>query len=131
VLEKPTASLVNQTPNAAAEHRIYAVLVSPNSKSKASNQTAAKVATSVAHVDSYWGEQSGDTIGFTLAGTVPWYSSSYSCKTESGSVSLWNQAASVAKSKLGYVAGKNNHLVLFFPSKHRLRGQHRARFGRL
>ncbi|MES1170657.1 MAG: zinc-dependent metalloprotease family protein, partial [Leifsonia sp.] len=59
---------------------------------------------------------SGDTIGFTLAGTVPWYSSSYSCKTESGSVSLWNQAASVAKSKLGYVAGKNNHLVLFFPS---------------
>jgi hypothetical protein len=115
-LGKQTASLVNQTPVASATHRIYAVLVSPGNRSKAANQTAAKVQTSVDHADEYWDQQSGGNVRFDLVGTTKWYKSSYSCKSNSGSESLWNQAASVAKSQLGYVAGKNNHLVLFFPS---------------
>jgi len=117
-LARETASLVNQTPNTAATHRIYAVFVTPNGKTTTSSlrPTEPQFAQTVVHADDYWSQQSSGTIGFELVGSVPWYSSSYSCKTTSGSFSLWNQAAAKAKSKLGYVAGKNNHLVLVFPS---------------
>jgi hypothetical protein len=116
--ERETSALVNQTPNSAATHRVYAVLVSPNGISTASAQRpkAANVATSVAFADDYWSEQSSGSLGFDLVGTVPWYVSTYSCKTISGSTSLWNQAAAKAASSLGYTAAKNNHLVLIFPS---------------
>lgn len=116
--ERETSALVNQTPSTAATHRIYVVLVSPNNLSTPSSlrPTAANVAASVAHADDYWSEQSEGTIGFEVAGTVPWYKSSYSCKTDSGSTALWNQAAAKAKTAIGYSATKNNHLVLVFPS---------------
>lgn len=116
--ERETSALVNQTPTTTASHRVYVVLVSPNGVSTASSQRpkSANVAASVAHADDYWSEQSEGTVGFKIAGTVPWYVSSYSCKTISGSTSLWNQAASKAASSIGYTAGKNNHLLLVFPS---------------
>jgi hypothetical protein len=116
--EKETSALVNQTPNTSATHRVYVVLVSPNGVSTTSSQRpkSANVAASVAHADDYWSEQSDATVGFEVAGTVPWYMSSYSCKTISGSTSLWNQAAAKAASSIGYKAAKNNHLVLVFPS---------------
>jgi hypothetical protein len=116
--EKETSALVNQTPNTSATHRVYVVLVSPNGVSTTSSQRpkTANVAASVAHADDYWSEQSDATVGFEVAGTVPWYMSSYSCKTISGSTSLWNQAAAKAASSIGYKAAKNNHLVLVFPS---------------
>jgi hypothetical protein len=116
--ERETSALVNQTPTSTATHRVYVVLVSPNGVSTTSSQrpTTANVAASVAHADDYWSEQSSDVVGFEVAGTVPWYMSTYSCKTISGSTSLWNQAAAKAATSLGYAAGKNNHLVLVFPS---------------
>jgi hypothetical protein len=115
IAERETAALVNQTPMTAGTHHIYAVLVSPNSTAKSSSQTGAKVATSVAHANTYWSDQSGGGIGFTLDKTLPWYQSTYSCKTNSGSAALWNQAMAKAKTA-GFVPGKNNHLALFFPS---------------
>lgn len=117
-LARETASFVNQTPNTAATHRIYAVLVSPNDVSTSSSlrPTAAAFAETVDHVDDYWMQQSNGSIGFDLVGTVGWYKSSHSCKTTNGSYALWNQAAAKAKAQLGYVSGKNNHLVLVFPS---------------
>ena len=113
---RQTAAVVNQTPNTSATHKIYAVLVTPNNGAQdVANQTAAKVATSVAHADSYWSQQSAGTIRFTLAGTTSWYSAAANCTTTSGSTTLWNQAAGIAATQLGYVAGPNTHLVLFFP----------------
>ncbi|HTL42557.1 MAG TPA: zinc-dependent metalloprotease family protein [Pseudolysinimonas sp.] len=115
-IQRTTSSLVTQTPAAPATHKIYVVLVSPKEKqTKGANQTSTEAKNLVLHANDYWSDQSGGSIGFSLAGTAPWYASSYSCKTNSGSLALWNQAASVAKSKLGYVQSANTHLVLLFP----------------
>jgi outer membrane biosynthesis protein TonB len=116
--ERETSAFVNQTPNAAATHRIYAVLVSPDYDNTAvsARPTASNFAASVAHADEYWSQQSSQSIGFDLVGTVPWYRSTYSCDTAESSFALWNQAASKAAASLGYQWSKNNHLVLVFPS---------------
>jgi hypothetical protein len=116
--ERETSSFVNQTPNTAATHRIYAVLVSPDYDDTvlSARPTASNFAASVAHADEYWSQQSSQGMKFDLVGTVPWYRSTYSCDTTQGSVSLWNQAAAKAAASLGYQWSKNNHLVLVFPS---------------
>ncbi len=116
VAERSASAVLGQTPHTAAVHKVYAVLVSPNSTAQGSSQTAAGVATSVAHADDYWSEQSSGSVQFDLAGTTSWYKSANSCKTEAGVVALWNEAAAKAKTQLGYVAARNVHLVLFFPS---------------
>lgn len=112
-----TANAINQTPSVAAHHQVYVVLVSPNSLSQGSNQTATEAGQLVSYANSFWSGQSagGQVINFDLAGTTTWYKSSYSCKTDSGSASLWNQAAAKAATQLGYAPGKNVHLLLLFP----------------
>ncbi|CAN5382458.1 hypothetical protein BH11ACT5_BH11ACT5_23560 [soil metagenome] len=107
---------VNQTPNTPAVHEVYAVLVSPSNAAKGTDQTSAKVTASLAGTSTYWSQQSGGSVSFHLAGTTTWYASANSCKTDAGSTALWNQASSIAASQLGYVAARNVHLVLFFPS---------------
>ncbi len=109
---------VNQTPNTPAVHEIYAVLVTPNGGGKGADQTQAGVAASVVGTNDYWSQQSSGSVQFHLAGTTTWYSSANSCATDAGSTALWNQAATVAASQLGYVAARNVHLVLFFPSSY-------------
>lgn len=112
-------ALVNQTPNTAAVHKVFVVYVSPsNTKTKISFSGTGAVDNAeamVAHADEYWGDQSAGTIGFDLQGVVPWYQSTYSCKTDAGSTSLWNQALAKAKSK-GFIPGRNAHLVLLMPA---------------
>lgn len=107
----------NLTPAVAGVHRVFAVLVTPNGTggTVAANQTAAKVQGAVNHVNSYWAEQSSGTIGFELAGVVPWYTDSAQCSTQGGSDALWAHAAARAK-QLGYKPGPNVHLSLFFPT---------------
>jgi len=107
---------VNQTPNTSAVHEVYAVLVSPSSAARGADQTEAKVTAALAGTSAYWSQQSGGTVSFHLAGTTAWYPSANSCATDAGSTALWNQAASVAASQLGYAAARNVHLVLFFSS---------------
>lgn len=111
-----TAQLVNQTPNVSATHHVFAVYVSPSNKPTKDPDTATNGPAQdlVDYADQYWSKQSGGSIHFTLDGVVPWYKSDYSCKTQSGSASLWSQALTKAKSK-GYVPGRNMHLVLIFP----------------
>ncbi|HEY4151853.1 MAG TPA: zinc-dependent metalloprotease family protein [Pseudolysinimonas sp.] len=114
--KQEVGQLVTTTPVSTGLHKVYVVLVSPKERqTKGSNQTTAEASALVANADSYWSAQSGGQIDFSLGGTAAWYASSYSCKTDAGTVALWNQAAAVAKSKIGYVAGANAHLVLLFP----------------
>ena len=107
----------NLTPATPAVHRVFAVLVTPNTTGggPAANQTVSKVQGAVTQANSYWSEQSGGTIGFELAGVVPWYSDASLCSTEGGSDELWAEAAARAK-PLGYKPSPNTHLSLFFPS---------------
>ena len=112
-----TSGLVTQTPNSAAVHEVYVVLVSPDNLSYTSTtQSPAVASTLVQFADSYWRDQSDNTIGFSLAGTTSWYSSGFTCTTDAGSTALWNEAATVANSQLGYLPAKNVHLVLLFPT---------------
>ncbi|MEO8094560.1 MAG: zinc-dependent metalloprotease family protein, partial [Pseudolysinimonas sp.] len=114
---RETGALVNQTPNTSAIHHIFAVYVSPSNKKVKDagqvNSTAAQAL--VDYADTYWNTQSSGSIHFTLDHVVPWYQSTYSCKTNAGSTSLWNQALVKAKTA-GFVPGKNNHLVLIMPN---------------
>jgi hypothetical protein len=118
-LEPGTERMVSQTDAKDATHKIFAVLVNPKestSTKAASDQTAAKVAATVTAASGYWSEQSAGVIDLALAGTVPFYKSKYSCKSDSGSDSLWREAAKKAASKIGYKDAYNSHLVLFFPA---------------
>lgn len=112
------SSLINQTPAVSATHHIYAVYVSPaERKVKSPSQSTTTAAQNlVGYANSFWAAQSsgGASINFVLDGVVPWYQSTYSCKTSAGNTALWNQAMAKAKTA-GFVPGKNNHLVLFFP----------------
>lgn len=112
------AAPINQTPHTAAVHRIYAVLVSPSNAAKGANQDSSSVMQAVAHADTFWGLQSGEKITVELEGVTSWYKSGYSCSTITGSENLWTQASTKARDQLGYEAGQNVHLVLFFPSNH-------------
>jgi len=110
--------MVTQTDAKDATHKIFAVLVSPKEVSStkvASDQKAAKVAATVTAASEYWSDQSAGIIDFTLAGTVPFYKSKYSCRTDSGADALWREAAKKAAAKIGYKDAYNSHLVLFFP----------------
>jgi hypothetical protein len=119
--------MVNQIPGAAAEHKIYAMLVTPanvTGTSAAANQTAAKVAATVAHSSSYWSDQTGGKVTFDLVGTATWYKSAYSCTVGADAAQnlynsdhIWAEAAAKAETALGYRDGPNKHLVLFFPSQ--------------
>jgi hypothetical protein len=116
---KQYSAMVNQTPNFSATHKIYAVLVTPSNmadSAASANQTQAKVAAAVAHADDFWNQQSSGSIRFSLAGTTAWYKGGATCASGAGSTSLWNQAKTAAQTQLGYVAGPNTHLVMFFPS---------------
>lgn len=101
---------VTRTPNTGAAHQVYAVLVSPSGAGQASEQTAAAVQNTVAHLDDYWNQQSSGSIRFSLARTDGWYSSSLNCATNY--VGLFNEA----KKRTGFTDGPNKHLVLFFPT---------------
>ena len=117
-LEPGTERMVSQTDAQDATHKIFAVLVNPKESTgtkAATDQTAAKVAATVTAASEYWSEQSAGVIDLTLAGTVPFYKSTYSCKTDSGSDNLWSEAAKKAAAKIGYKDAYNSHLVLFFP----------------
>ena len=110
--------MVTQTDAKDATHKIFAVLVNPKevaSKKAASDQKAANVAATVTAASEYWSDQSNGVIDFTLAGTVPFYKSTYSCRTDKGSDALWREAAKKATAKIGYKDAYNSHLVLFFP----------------
>jgi hypothetical protein len=113
------ASAINQTPSTAATHKVYAVLVSPNGMaSSPNNPTPAEAASLVGYANTYWSNQSSGNIHFSLVNTVPWYSSAYSCTPAgdyTGSVALWNEAATKASNSFGYAPGKNVHLLLIFP----------------
>lgn len=117
-LEPGADRMVSQTDAKDATHKIFAVLVSPkevSSKKASSDQKVANVAATVAAASEYWSDQSSGLIDFTLAGTVPFYKSKYSCRTDRGSDALWNEAAKKAAAKIGYKDAYNSHLVLFFP----------------
>lgn len=121
VAKQVSSMMVNQMPNAAATHQVYAVLVTPSNvagSSAAANQTEGKVTTAVAHADDYWNQQSSGSVRFALAGTIPWYKAAAAgtCATNVGSTQLWSEAAAKATTQLGYKPGPNTHLVLFFPS---------------
>lgn len=116
-----TKGLVNQTPAAAARHKVYAVLVTPKNVDQTrspADQTVAAVKASVAHSDEYWMQQSGGKVGFDLVGTVPLYNSAYSCDVdvEVNADRIWAEAAKKATAELGYQDAQNAHLALFFPS---------------
>lgn len=118
---RETSGMVNQSPATKATHRVYAVLVTPSNvpgDAAAANQTTAAVQSAVAHANDYWKQQSGGAVGFTLAGTVPWYRATggASCATDDGSDLLWNRAADLANEQFGLEFANNEHLVLFFPS---------------
>ena len=116
--ESDTQSLVNQTPAVSAVHHVYAVYVSPvDRKVKSPNQATNASATAIVnYASSFWAAQSsgGAAVSYVLDGVVPWYQSTYSCKTSAGNTALWNQAMVKAKTA-GFVPGKNNHLALIFP----------------
>jgi hypothetical protein len=124
ILTPDTAPMINLSPVTAAEHKVYAVLVTPSNVAgnvPEASQTAPNVAIGVAAADSYWGEQSSGKIGFSLVGTVPWYKSTKSCVTTGAagagtSTDLWIEAAIKANEQLGYNGAANSHLVLFIPS---------------
>ncbi|MGV8886088.1 MAG: zinc-dependent metalloprotease family protein [Microbacteriaceae bacterium] len=114
-----TKGLVNTTPATAAVHKIYTVLVTPSNIAGAvagSGQTQAEVAATVAHVDAFWNEQSSGAIDFDYKGTTAWYKSGYSCATDDGSTSLFNEAASRAATQLGFRDALNTHVALIFPA---------------
>jgi hypothetical protein len=114
---KETSALVNQTPSISATHHVFAVYVSPIDRPSqdAAQMTNAAAQAQVAYADSYWNSQSGGNIRFVLDGVVPWYQSSYTCQTDSGNTSLWNQGMTKAKAQ-GFIPGKNMHLLLIFPN---------------
>jgi hypothetical protein len=119
---KRLGSMINQTPITSGAHKVYAVLVTPEGSEiepvptgPAGDQTAEKVAAAVTAADGYWKDQSAGAVRFTLEGTTAWYDSPYSCATDTGSTSLWIEAANHAEEELGYEDAYNTHLVLFFP----------------
>jgi hypothetical protein len=114
-----TDAMINQTPSYKDSHKIFAVLVTPGNvagSSAAANQTAPKVATTVAHASSYWSSQSAGLVSFSLEGVIPWYKSTYSCATDQGSSDLWIEARTKAIAQLGFADAQDAHIALFFPS---------------
>ncbi|TBN57834.1 hypothetical protein EYE40_10780 [Glaciihabitans arcticus] len=111
-------AMINTVPATPGIHSVYAVLVTPANVSgtaPGAGQTVAGVQAAVDYVDGFWLGESGNRVGFELAGTVPHYKSAYSCASIAGSLSMWNEAEARARTQLDYLPGENTHLSLIFP----------------
>jgi hypothetical protein len=114
-------AMINRTPITTAVHKIYAVPVTPNATSASAasaSQSQANIMADVALSDTYWSAQSNGKIHFEVAGITSWYNSSISCdaSVDANASALWDQAANVAYTQLGYRDSANSILLLVFPS---------------
>jgi hypothetical protein len=114
-------AMINRTPITATTHKIFAVPVTPNGSSAtvaAASQSQTNIQNAITYADNYWNAQTAGKVRFELTGTTSWYKTAISCNAavDTNAAALWNEAANLAFTQLGYRASASNHLVLFFPS---------------
>lgn len=74
---------------ADVDRQVYVALVAPRGWSLSQTATLTSVQTGIAAASDYWSSQTGGTIHFSYAATIPAYQSAYYC---GDTVSMWNEA---------------------------------------
>ncbi|GIH97325.1 hypothetical protein ACFFMN_38210 [Planobispora siamensis] len=95
-----------------AQHRVYVAFVNPAGTTAADPAPSlSQVTDRIAETDDFWSDQTGGKVRFSLAATVPEYSSSYTCDQP---FELWDEARSKFGG-LGWGLPDGSHVLLILP----------------